>query len=338
MTVTRTSVVPVLKYDRTIGLLVMTGRGFQYPADVAFGRDGRIYVANRTTGSGPGVQVKVCNLDSEFFGAFGSNGSEDGQFYLMSAIVADSDGKLYISDEHLHRISVFDAEGQFLARWGNRGSAPGQLHGPSGLAFDSQDGLFVVDQRNDRVQKFSKDGTLLMGFGAHGAGEGELNRPWGVTVAPDGDVYVADWRNDRIQRFTPDGGFVASYGSPGSGEGQLYRPASVAVDENAYMYVADWGNDRLQVLDPDGGFVLSTRGDATLSVWAKEFLDANTEEAEARAKADLAPKLDYRGDTNEESSLVEGYFWGPVSVRLDGRGRLYVTDTNRHRIVIYHCV
>ena len=35
------------------------------------------------------------------------------------------------------------------------------------------------------------------------------------------------------------------------------------------------------------------------------------------------------------SSQTEPYFWGPVSVTLDGEGRLYVTEANRHRIQIY---
>ena len=215
------------------------------------------------------------------------------------------------------------------------GDRPGELDGPSGMAFDAEYNLYVVDQRNHRVQAFIQDGDYLMAFGSEGSGEGQFNLPWGITISPKGEVYVADWRNDRIQRFTAGGEFLASYGSSGHGDGELYRPASVAVDDDGYMYVADWGNDRLQVLDAEGGFVMSTRGEATLSVWAEEFLSTNVEEAAARAKADLEPQLDYGDDTNEESSYVEKYFWGPTSVELDDDGRLYVTDCNRHRLQIY---
>jgi hypothetical protein len=35
------------------------------------------------------------------------------------------------------------------------------------------------------------------------------------------------------------------------------------------------------------------------------------------------------------SSQTEPYFWGPVSVSLDREGRLYVTETNRHRFQVY---
>ena len=329
--------VDFLRYSHTIGLQAMTGRGFQDPHDMAIGNDGRIYVTNRA-GEGPegeGVQVTMCDLDSEYFGTFGSGGVGDGQFILMSAIAMDNEGRLYISDEYLHRISVFEPSGGFLSKWGERGAAPGELDGPSGLAFDQDDNLYVVDQRNNRVQKFARDGQLLASFGSQGSGDGEFDLPWGISVAPDGDIYVADWRNDRIQRFTPEGRFVASLDGDATRDERLHRPAGVAVDREGNMYVADWGNDRFKVYDPSGGLLVSTRGEATLSVWAEEFLEANVEEAEARAKADLEPRLDYQGDTNEESSYVEKYFWGPISVKLDGDGRVYVVDCNRHRIQIY---
>ena len=176
----------------------------------------------------------------------------------------------------------------------------------------------------------------MLRFGSEGGGDGQFNLPWGVTVDPKGDVYVADWRNDRIQRFTPDGEFVSKYGSRGHGDGEFHRPSSVAVDGDGYMYVADWGNERVQVLDPEGAFVMKLRGQATLSRWAEDFLRINVEEAEARAKSNLEPELEYFEDTpHEESSHIEKLFWAPISVRFDAAGRLYVTESNRHRLQIY---
>ncbi len=163
-----------------------------------------------------------------------------------------------------------------------------------------------------------------------------MDLPWGITVGPKGDVYVADWRNDRIQRFSPSGEFLAEFGESGNGDGQFNRPTSVAVDTDGYMYMADWGNERVQILDSKGGFVQKLRGEATLSKWAEEFLNANTEEAEARARSNLEPVLDFvSGNPHEESSHVEKYFWAPVAVELDAENRLYVTEANRHRIQVY---
>ena len=39
--------VDFLKYSHTVGLCVMLGRGFSYPADTGIAKDGRLYVVNR---------------------------------------------------------------------------------------------------------------------------------------------------------------------------------------------------------------------------------------------------------------------------------------------------
>ncbi len=326
-----------LKYSLTIGIAAMEGRGFYFPCDTAVGKDGSLYTASRSVDiDHRGVRVTAYDLESEFFGTFGSYGEGDGQFISPTALAVDSLGRVYLSDEYTHRISVFDSQGAFLARWGAHGDSPGELDSPSGIALDGDDNLYITDHRNHRIQKFTGEGRFLLGFGAEGPGEGRLSLPWGLTVGANGDVYVADWGNDLIQRFSPDGEFLGEYGSPGKGDGQLRRPSSVAVDLEGFIYVADWGNERVQVLDPEGGFVMKLRGSATTSKWAKEFLAANVEEAEARAAADLEPDAaQFGGDPHEKSAHVERCFWAPVSVKLDDHDRLYVTESNRHRVQIY---
>jgi len=50
----------------------------------------------------------------------------------------------------------------------------------------------------------------------------------------------------------------------------------------------------------------------------------------------LVPNLPPHLNTpHHVSSQTEPYFWGPVSVTLDGEDRLYVTESNRHRVQIY---
>ena len=329
--------VDFLKYDRTIGLSTMQGRGFYYPSDTHIAPDGTMYVVSRSLEADiRGVRVTVTNLDSDYFGTFGTHGEGDGQYIWPNAITADSRGRLYVSDELNQRITVSEPSGEFLAKWGEHGSGPGELDGPSGLAFDGEDNLYVADHQNHRVQKFTPDGRFLLSFGSHGADDGQFDLPWGVTMSAKGEVYVADWGNDRIQRFSPDGEFLAKYGRSGRGDGQFVRPAGVAVDGEGYIHVADWGNERVQVLDPEGAFLTTLRGEATLSKWAEEYFSVNTEEAEARSKSDLEPDMEFFvDDPHEVSSHIEKYFWAPVSIKLDRAGRVYVTESNRHRIQVY---
>ena len=327
-----------LKYSHTIGLVAMEGRGFSNPVDLSIASDGLIYVVSRTNPLQPyGIRVGICNLDSDYIGDFGSFGSGDGQFIWPTALAFDSDDRLYMADEYNHRITVFDRAGNFLSSWGAQGDASGQFNGPSGIACDAEDNLYVVDHLNNRVQKFTTQGRHLLEWGTEGGADGYFNLPWGVTVDSVGNVYVADWRNDRIQKFSQDGKFLAKFGSSGQADGQFNRPSSVAVDADGYMYVADWGNERVQVLGPDGSFQLRLRGQATLSRWAEEFFAANPDEKQARDRSNLVPDLTEEADTpHEESARIERYFWGPTSVKLDREGRLYVTETNRHRIQIYN--
>ena len=329
--------VDFLKYSHTVGICVMQGRGFFYPVDAAVGNNGRLYVLSRSNElTTQGVRVTVCDLDSEFYGTFGAIGEDDGQFVLPTSIAMDSLGRVHVSDEHNGRITIFDTSGDYLGKWGVLGSGAGEFDGPSGMTFDGEDNLYISDARNNRIQKFSRDGQFLASFGAGGSGEGKFDLPWGVAVDSKGDVYVADWRNDRIQRFSPDGEYLTQYGGTGRGDGEFYRPSGVAVDDEGYIYVADWGNHRVQVLDSSGGFVMGLRGEATLSKWAKEFLSANVEEAEARVTADLEPDVDlFDNDPYEQSAHIEKLFWAPISVKLDGAGNLLVTESNRHRIQVY---
>ena len=333
-----TTLKPFLKYSFTIGMTTMEGRGFYYPTDAVLGSNGRIYVPNRSMplAKRRTVRICVCDVDGGHYGTFGYRGEDDGDFMWHSCGAEDSHGLLYFSDEGLHRINIFDPSGEFVSKWGVLGNGEGELDSPSGLAFDGEDNLYVSDTYNNRIQKFTKNGRYLVSFGLEGDKYGQLKLPWGLALGDGGDVYVADWGNDRIQKFSPDGRFLASYGSSGRGDGQFHRPAGVAVDDDGYIYVADWGNERVQVLDPEGGFVIALRGEATLSVWAENFLAVNVEEGQARARANLEPDMEFfNDDPYEESSHIEKYFWAPISVKLDDAGRLYVTDSNRHRIQVY---
>lgn len=328
-------------YSHTIGFYAQTGRGFNNPVDVALGRDGVLYVLNRA-GSDvelrmPYKRVTVCTVAEDYLGEFSSGGTGDGQLMWPVAIALDAEENIYISDEALQRISIFDKRGQFLGKWGVKGSGVGAFNRPAGIAFDNDQHLLVVDSLNNRVQKYTRDGRFLSGWGRGGRGAGEFDVPWGIAVDQAGDVYVADWRNDRVQKFDAQGRYLASWGTSGQGDSQFRRPAGVAVDQESHIYVADWGNERVQVLGPDGGFRAKWRGESGLSKWAESYFIANPDELEERQKANLEPELDLRGveASRQESASIEKLLWGPTAVKVDAQGRIYVVDSCRHRLQVY---
>ena len=213
------------RYSHSIGQISFNGPGFHQLTDVAVGKEsldpaqpkGVIYVVNRSMTeldiAREGIRVVMCTMDEDYLGDFGGYGEGDGKFIRPTSIALDSQQNVYVSDEWLQRISIFNKKGQFLDKWGTAGSKDGEFNRPSGLAFDKEDHLYLVDSGNNRVQVFTKDGKFLDKFGNEGSGNGEFNLPWGITIDDHGNVYLADWRNDRIQKFSPDGTFLSTFGS-----------------------------------------------------------------------------------------------------------------------------
>ena len=324
-----------IKYLDTVGFGAdIGGRGFHLPVDISVRADGRVYVINRSPMHRLGIRVGICDLLHGWYGEFGSDGKADGQFTGPAAITHDSNDRIYVADEELNRITVFNADGEFESKWGELGTEPGQINGPSALKVTSDGNLLLVDHLNNRIQKMTLDGQYLSHWGSKGIAEGQFNLPWGIDTDNDENVYVADWRNDRIQRFSEDGTFIDMYGSSGSDDGLFNRPSDVAVDQDGFIYVADWGNQRVQVFDPHWNFHASLRGQATVSPWAQEYLEANADELDARSRFDPYIEVD-TDDEHEISARVEAYFWDPIAVEIDPEGRLVVADSLRHRLQIY---
>ena len=334
----------ICTYSHTLGCYVAGAQlegsallGFTTPADLVVDAGGIIYVLNRG-GNFALQRVTVLTQEEEHLTEFGSTGDGDGQMMWPSAIAFDRAENLYVSDEGLNRISIFSKKGEFIDKWGTQGTGDGEFDRPAGIAFDNDDNLLVSDGLNNRVQKYSKDGQFLATWGKKGHREGEFDMPWGLAVDSANAVYVADWRNDRVQKFDDGGNYLTTFGSSGQINGELSRPAGVAVDDEGGVYIADWGNERVQIFAPDGSFVAMLRGEATLSKWATMYVESNVNYPEQRAAADMEPDLDlvtYDDTLSEESASAEKYFWSPVSVKLDGRGGIYVVESNRHRVQVY---
>ena len=331
--------------------------GFNKPNGIAVGKDDIVYVLDRTAAAVAGTlnpcvhKVKIRGpLEEEYIGLIGRRfGREDGQFIWPSSIALDKDENIYVSDDSLHRISIFDKDGNFLSKWGTLGSGPGEINSPSGLALDGDENIYVVDALNHRVQKFTKEGLYLDEWGRYGSRDGEFNIPWGITVDDNDNVYVADWKNHRVQKFSPDGTFLLQFGrpAPGAGDlnypvsyprhipfshlhrldgadtGELNHPSAVAVDKDGDVYVADWGNDRVQIYTPEGEFFASLLGDARqYSRWAQAQVNSNPDVIKAIRRA-RDPEHAWRLDK-------------PTAIGIDHeRNRIIIADQFRRRIQIY---
>ncbi len=305
-------------YLKTLGMRRITN----FPTDVAFGRDGVIYVLLRSEGAS---MIRVWSIDdadqlSGDLVQIGSYGTEDGQFQWPVQIVCNDAGDLFVSDEATHRITRFNKDREFVGKWGTEGTGNGELKGPAGIGFDHQGNLVVVDSQNHRVQRFTLEGEFLGCFGSYGSEPGQFDLPLGIHIDELGFIYVADWGNNRVQKFDADGEPVMVIGRVGDGDGEFNRPMGVAVDAHGDIYVADWGNNRVQMFNQDGHHIWNFLGDATLSRVARTYMMTNA----------MPNRLREMGKLQQEI-----YLRRPRSVRVDQEFRLFVADYESYRIQIY---
>jgi DNA-binding beta-propeller fold protein YncE len=330
-------------YSHNVGRGSQTGMGFNNPVALALGPDGVVYVANRGSESisnvswdrtGIGQRIGKVTLGSQtgeeaYLGEFSRYGSKEGELIWPAGIAVDQQGHLYVTDEWLNRVSVFDADGTFLRCWGTVQSGDSEPNGAAGIAIDANNTVFVTDGRSHKVRKFSTDGAFLGSWGRLGSGENELDSPWGITVDDEGHVYVADHKNHRVQKFTADGDFVAQIGSGGTKKWNLAYPTDVAVDPDGDIYVCDWSKNkwdrgRVQIFSADGEFLTGLMGDAQqLSAWAEMTVAANADYLKRRREV--------------PSTEPEWTFAQPTAVAFDAANhRVLVADTQRSRIQIYN--
>lgn len=211
-----------MKFLKTMGMInnLAIGRGFLGPNSCAISSDGRIFVLDYYLYPEKTARITVQTFEEEFLFEFATlQGSNPGDKLLKipSDLEFDSKDRLYVTDEGLNAVMVYDSSGNYFNKWGDIGQNEGQFNGPSGIAIDSKDHLFIVDQYNHRIQKFTNEGEFLNLFGKTGTGNGELIRPSDVVVDSNGMIFISDWGNERVVVLDRYGTYICSE----SGQSQL---------------------------------------------------------------------------------------------------------------------
>ncbi len=137
--------------------------------------------------------------------------------------------------------------------------------------------------------------------------------PTGIAVDRNGLIYVVDRENNRIQILDPAGKYLRTLGmgkETSKNEG-FAAPQGISLDAEGRIYVADTNNHRIQIFEP----YPSLKYMGTIGVKERKHL----------LSWKKTPTKTYEND---------GFYW-PRSVFVDPTtGRIYVSDTNNHRIQI----
>lgn len=253
---------------------------FAFPADVAVGANGTIYVTdilNARIRKIAGGNVSTLAGDGTFDIVNGDGPSA--RFINPFSLTIGPSENLYTSDENDPRIrrttpgstvSVYAGiEASGLVN-GDRDTARFGLG--NYLAADANGNLYVSDVRNNCIRKINAEGkvTMLAGTGILGFNEGngsqaQFNYPGGIAIDEHGNVYVADRGNYRIRKITPDGmvSTLSGIGTTGATDGAAgvaqftIDMHDMVVDSKGNLYVAD--ESRIRKISPDG-FVSTIAG------------------------------------------------------------------------------
>jgi sugar lactone lactonase YvrE len=239
-------------------------------------------------------------------------------------------------------------------------AAAARFSAPAGVSDDGAGTLYIADSGNFVVRAMTiADGTVATYAGAlsigtaNGTGpKAHFSAPAGLAV-DDAAAYLADTGNDTIRKIVLATGKVTTLagapGQSGSADGpaasaRFHGPQGLALDPAAQMlYVADTLNRTIRRIDLQAG-VVSTPAYTRAPTFGgfdsptglaldhgRLFVTDFTDEIVAAIDLQSGETSTFAGQYGTEGTGngvgVGAGFYGPQGLAADGRGHLYVADT-----------
>jgi len=169
-------------------------------------------------------------------------------------IAVDSKGKVYVADQKVGAVFIFNTETHDTEMI--RNGIEAHFGWINGLAIDDDDRLFVSDGKMHRVMIFNPKHEV----------EGQITEglvdPVGIALDTTNRIlYVVDTQQDQVIVFDADTlKLLRRIGTGGKNHylttpGDFGAPQGVAVDADGNVYVTDTMNNRVEIFDADGGFI-----------------------------------------------------------------------------------
>ncbi len=174
-----------------------TDETFDRPADISFGPNDELYVAD---GYGNSRVVKY-SPDGEFVTTWGTPGTGPSEFDLVHSVAVDSQGRVYASDRENNRIQIFDENGEFLKMWTHLGAT-------QNIFITPDDKVWVITHR-DNVENITYDtlaGRIMNIDMDTGEVVGAMESPghWlNVSQYGSGEIFIGSLTGN-VFRWYPD--------------------------------------------------------------------------------------------------------------------------------------
>lgn len=243
-------------------------------------------------------QTKTSWMDRVSGVAVGQQSQTEKLFFQLVrpyGVGVDSQGKVYIADEKVLAVFIFNPETGQVELLKNGQHARFKMI--TGLTLDDGDNLFVSDSALKHVVVFDKQHKAQASISQG------MKTPAGLAVDNENRfLYVCDSELDQLLVYDADPPYklLRTIGKP-SGKhdlttpGDFARPTNVAVDKDGNVYVSDTFNDRVEIFDADGNFI-------------RTF-----------GKAGDGP----------------GYFARPKGIAVDADGHIWVADAVQDRVQVF---
>jgi sugar lactone lactonase YvrE len=260
-------------------------------------------------------------------------------------IAIDSKGLVYVADQRVGAVFIFNTETQDTQMIRNGFEA--HFGWVNGLAIDDDDRLFVSDGKMHRVLIFNAKHEV-----ENQIAEG-LQDPVGLAIdTTNRFLYVVDTQQDQVIVYDADSlKLLRRIGTGGKNHflttpGDFGAPQGVTVDGDGNVYVTDTMNNRVEIFDADGNFISEfgkngdgpgyfarPKGIAVDSdghIWVADQVQDRLQVFNREGQL-----LTYIGSGHGE---LPGQFKTLVGVAIDKHNRVYTTEQEPGRLQVFRYV